>query len=584
MIVELRTVLAAALLAGLLGVAAADAAGRFPPEVEASLERADALIKIEQLEEALAVLKSIETEDSAVDARIETLLGKIYLRIAKPAKALDLFEHASFNTLDDAEPHLGMAQAAMAMGNLKRARRQANMALRTDPDLTEAHLVIALIDDRSGKVEEAHGRFLELRRHQPDNEEVVVAYGRFLAEREGLGEASRLLTGYIDRHPFAPEASDLLGQLYWRAGGRVEDALRYRAAAAKAFELQGNHYRAEGLRDWLAANDPSGRFSGQPAPEPKKTTPPPAKPEAKPPAAPTPPQPVTQPPRPAPAPPPKTQTAKVQPKDPVPPPGVQSPRARPDRPARPAPQVTPKPAPAPQPVAAVMPRHTVLKRPEPLPLRPGSKFKSGSGFVVDGGRRVVTNRHVIDGMSRVVVRSGTGEVRHAKVAAIAPNDDLAVLDLAKAFPASYAVPFSAMSDPSPGRAAVVMGYPMMGILGSRQPSLTEGIVSKSSGMGDDPNTFFITSKMNKGNSGGPIFDRRGNLIGVAVAKLDALDVYEKKGYMPEDVNVGIKANRVLRFLKRPAKPREGQAVADAALEDLYQGMLARVVLVVGEVK
>ena len=544
---ELRTVLAAALFAGVLGVAAADAAGRDPADVKATLERADALIAIERLEEALGILKSIEAEDPKVDARVETLLGKIYLRIAKPAKALDLFEHASFQTFDDAEPLLGMAQAALALGNLKRARHQASMALRADPDLAEAHLVLAVVDDRGGRVEEAHGRFLQLMRNQPDNEAVVVAYGRFLAEREGLGEASRLLTGYLNRHPFAAEANDLLGQLYWRAGGRAEEALRYRATAAKVFAAQGNEYRAAGLREWLSANDPSGRFTGLAAPEPQTPK----------------------------RPPPPTETAKAPTANPPP----RVPDAVEARPAEP----TARPEPAPRPVAVVMPRHTVLKRPQPLPLRPGAKLQTGSGFVVDNGRRVVTNRHVIDGVQSVVVRSGTGEVRKARVAAIAPNDDLAVLELARAFPASYAVPFAAMADPSPGRAAVVMGFPMMDILGSRQPSLTEGIVSKSSGMRDDPNTFFITSKMNKGNSGGPIFDRRGNLIGVAVAKLDALDVYERKGHMPEDVNIGIKANRVLRFLKRPAGEGRDKALADASLEDLYQGMLARVVLIVGEV-
>ena len=46
-----------------------------------------------------------------------------------------------------------------------------------------------------------------------------------------------------------------------------------------------------------------------------------------------------------------------------------------------------------------------------------------------------------------------------------------------------------------------MGYPLSSVLGDTSPSLTEGIVSKSSGLNDNPGTFILTSKLNKGNSG-----------------------------------------------------------------------------------
>ena len=129
-----------------------------------------------------------------------------------------------------------------------------------------------------------------------------------------------------------------------------------------------------------------------------------------------------------------------------------------------------------------------------------------------------------------------------------------------------------------------MGFPMAGILGWRKPSLTEGVVSKSSGLQDDPGTFLITSKMNKGNSGGPIFDRYGRLIGVAVAKLDTASVYDKKGYLPEDMNIAIKASRLLSFLDRTNNEDGRSSNPQIDLEDLYQEMLAKVVMVAAELK
>jgi serine protease Do len=126
-----------------------------------------------------------------------------------------------------------------------------------------------------------------------------------------------------------------------------------------------------------------------------------------------------------------------------------------------------------------------------------------------------------------------------------------------------------------------MGFPMAGILGWQQPSLTEGIVSKTSGFQDNPNTFLITSKMNKGNSGGPIFDRKGRLIGIAVAKLDTTAIYEKKGILPEDVNIGIKVSRLLSFLNKSGGGNRSVA-SEVSLEELYQDMLPKVVLVAAE--
>ena len=210
-------------------------------------------------------------------------------------------------------------------------------------------------------------------------------------------------------------------------------------------------------------------------------------------------------------------------------------------------------------------------------------LSTGSGFIIDGGRSVITNRHVIDKTGQIAIRTGTGEVRKARVKKISEDDDLAILELSEPFPSSYAISIDQMGDANTGRSAVVMGYPMASILGWQQPSLTEGIVSKASGFKDNPKNFLITSKMNKGNSGGPIFDRRGRLIGIAVAKLDTTEIYEKKGSLPEDVNIGIKASRLLSFLNRTGGGNQ-TSEPEISLEELYQVMLAKVVLVAAESK
>ena len=117
-----------------------------------SVELARSLIDAEQFEQAVAVLKQLDPGDANTSAQIGLLFGRIYLAIGKPAKALGYFEEASFASLDgEAEAYLGLAEADLALGDLAKARRNAALALRSDPDLIAAHLVLARADQRIGK-------------------------------------------------------------------------------------------------------------------------------------------------------------------------------------------------------------------------------------------------------------------------------------------------------------------------------------------------------------------------------------------------------------------------------------------------
>ena len=107
--------------------------------------------------------------------------------------------------------------------------------------------------------------------------------------------------------------------------------------------------------------------------------------------------------------------------------------------------------------------------------------------------------------------------------------------------------------PKAGEQIYVMGYPMSSILGRYNPSISQGIVSKTSGFGEMAGEFQITAKMNKGNSGGPIFNDKGEIIGISVGKLNKTEVLNKDGFIPEDVNVGISGQVLTNFLNMPVK-------------------------------
>ncbi len=79
--------------------------------------------------------------------------------------------------------------------------------------------------------------------------------------------------------------------------------------------------------------------------------------------------------------------------------------------------------------------------------------------------------------------------------------------------------------------------------------VTKGIVSSLSGIGNNFSNIQIDAALQPGNSGGPIVDEAGNVIGVAVAKLDLKKVIKNWGVIPENINFGIKASALESFLQ-----------------------------------
>ena len=104
-----------------------------------------------------------------------------------------------------------------------------------------------------------------------------------------------------------------------------------------------------------------------------------------------------------------------------------------------------------------------------------------------------------------------------------------------------------------GEDVLVAGYPY-GELFSNSIKVTKGIVSSNKGMGDDRGQFQMDAAVQPGNSGGPIYDENGNIVGVVVAQLNKLKVAKAIGSLPENVNFGIKASTVRQFLTSAGLP------------------------------
>ena len=172
------------------------------------------------------------------------------------------------------------------------------------------------------------------------------------------------------------------------------------------------------------------------------------------------------------------------------------------------------------------------------------QMASGTGFYVSEEGHIVTNFHVIQGCTEVRVRGEGKDIVAIQIA----EDQLNDLALLKIFAKPDYVFALSKESPFPLQEIIVAGFPF----GERYSSalkFTKGIVSSLSGIGDNYSEIQIDAALQQGNSGGPIVDEYGNVIAVAVAKLDAKYMFENYGVIPENTNFGVKASAVLNFLE-----------------------------------
>ncbi|MDD3443932.1 MAG: trypsin-like peptidase domain-containing protein [Zavarzinia sp.] len=184
----------------------------------------------------------------------------------------------------------------------------------------------------------------------------------------------------------------------------------------------------------------------------------------------------------------------------------------------------------------------------PSPERARTELDStGSGFFVTASGLVVTNHHVVAACADLKLRLGREAIGTATVLAADAAHDLALLR-SNARPPSRAI-FRMGKDVRPGDDVVAIGYPLRGLLSS-EANVTTGTISANAGLRDDPNYFQISAPVQPGNSGGPLLDRAGHVVGVVSAKLDALEVVDAYGDIPQNVNFAIKGHVVATFLNR----------------------------------
>lgn len=202
----------------------------------------------------------------------------------------------------------------------------------------------------------------------------------------------------------------------------------------------------------------------------------------------------------------------------------------------------PKTPPAPTP-----PKPPPVATPQPAAPKPPASLRllgSGSGFIVSNKTYVLTNEHVIERCAVVTVKIDDRD-NVATVAARDNRNDLALLRLpAGKYPIAA---FRSNDGLYPGDSVVAIGYPLSDILAS-EGNVSIGIVSALAGMRNDASLLQISAPIQPGNSGGPLYDSSGNVVGVIVSQLGK-NFFESDGTLPQNVNFAIKSIVATAFMQ-----------------------------------
>lgn len=169
---------------------------------------------------------------------------------------------------------------------------------------------------------------------------------------------------------------------------------------------------------------------------------------------------------------------------------------------------------------------------------------SGTGIYITADGELITNFHVVQDCWDIQVETGQGTFEVAKLLAKDAANDLALLKVSSK-PKSIAALRLAVRL---GENVEAFGYPLSQMLATTG-NFTTGNVKALAGLGDDSRFFQISAPVQPGNSGGPLLDESGNLIGIVSSKLNFLSEIKNAGDIPQNVNFAIKSSVAANFLQ-----------------------------------
>ncbi len=222
----------------------------------------------------------------------------------------------------------------------------------------------------------------------------------------------------------------------------------------------------------------------------------------------------------------------------------------------------------------------------------GSSPTTGTTFFISGDSYFLTAAHVVAGATRIVVNHAGKRPRAHLIKADTAND-LAVLKVPATLTVEEAIdpalsheykalPLAASRSVKLGDSIFTIGFPNANVQGT-EPKLTKGEISSLSGIQDDPRHFQISAPIQPGNSGGPLVDLSGNVVGMVTSRLADVATFKATGSLPQNVNYALKSSFIVAFLETLAEPsaklKEPRPPKERRFSEVVEEVKASVVLV-----
>lgn len=167
---------------------------------------------------------------------------------------------------------------------------------------------------------------------------------------------------------------------------------------------------------------------------------------------------------------------------------------------------------------------------------------TGSGFIISTDGIIATNAHVISDAQKIEITliNEFGATTYTAIKLLEDkSNDVALLKIDdEKFKGFNNLPYSIIQETDIGEDVFTIGYPLNSLMGDNY-KVTNGIISSNTGIKDDPRHIQTTTPIQPGNSGGPLFNKDGNIIGITSSKLNSQST--------ENVNYAVKTTYLVNI-------------------------------------
>ncbi len=211
-----------------------------------------------------------------------------------------------------------------------------------------------------------------------------------------------------------------------------------------------------------------------------------------------------------------------------------------------------------------------------------SRTATGTAWPIAAGF-AVTNHHIVAGKQSLVLVDQRGREIAARVVSSDAGNDIALLAVDNPEQLPPALPI-ATAGARLGASVFTIGFPRVDVMGTT-PKLSLGIISSVNGMYDDPASYQISVPIQPGNSGGPLVNMRGEVVGLVTSMLGRVSAAGGEAQPFANISYALKVDRVMALLLEA--PRPARAIAELSrggkdLEDLAQKIQGSVMMVRAE--